>query len=163
MWRLVEKRMFDILELRYQHSEGDFIGCKHANQQIGQNRLNRTRRCCQNPDGVRGWLLGKNGVLTHANQGLKGSEPIKAFTTSDIVRNYRLRGEAIRHTAPVDFVIHLALGREVKNPRGKFKTYPRPINRILQSEFVNERNSRWGMEDTYDHTRMMSQLDEYNG
>ena len=60
---------------------------------------------CQNPECLRGWFLEKNIVLTDANQGLRDSEPIKAFRTSDIVANYRLKDEVIRHAAPVDFVI----------------------------------------------------------
>ena len=47
---------------------------------------------CQSPEGLLGRLLEKNDVLTDENQGLKDSEMIKAFRTSDIVRNYRPKG-----------------------------------------------------------------------
>ena len=58
------------------------------------------------PDGICEWLLGRNGVLVEACQGLTDGELIKSFSTSDIFKNYRFREEAMRRTTPVALDTH---------------------------------------------------------
>ena len=97
------------------------------------------------------------------NRGWEDSEFIKDLRTSAVVENYRFKGEATRHVASVDFVIHLELGIEDKNSRGTPPTPPSSINRILQNGYSSERNSRWGMGDTYDHALRRPHIDGYYG
>ena len=62
----------------------------------------------------------------------------------------------------IDFATHLERGLEGRMPRGNFPAYMRTIDRQLKNE-SNERNSRWGISDTYDHTREIPQSDKNGG
>ena len=66
----------------------------------------------KNPEGISGWMLGKNDVSKEAGQGLTDGELIKAYRSSDILKNYRLREEAMRRTKPIEFVTHTEDVRE---------------------------------------------------
>ena len=103
--------------------------------------------------------MGKNDVLKGAAQCLTYGELIKEFRTSDILKNYRFKEEAMRRTTSVEFVTHTEAGREDRRFRDKFQTYLRSFNRILKNEFNEQQSSNWGPADTYDHTRRMPHVD----
>ena len=71
---------------------------------------------------------------------------------SNIVRTYLFTREIASQTTAVDFVAHLERGLECQKSRDNFALYMRTIGRQLQHE-SNESNSRWGIGDTYGHTR----------
>ena len=116
-----------------------------------------------NPEGIWGWLLGKNNVLMEEGQGLTGGGLIKAFRTSDIFKNYRLNEEVLRRTTYIDSVTRTESDLDGQSSRGDFPTYLRSISRILQNEFNDQQSSIWGPADTYDHTRRIPKIDRYNG
>ena len=104
------------------------------------------------PEGLWGRLLEKDDVLVEAGRGLSDSELIKAFRASNVVRTYRFKREVTRQSMAVDFPAHLERGSEGQESCGDSPSYLRTIDRQLRSE-LNGGNSRWGIEDTYGHTR----------
>ena len=70
--------------------------------------------------------------------------------------------EIRRHAIAVEFATHLERGLEDQNSRGNPPSYLRPIGRHLRNEFIKN-NSRWGIADTYDHTRRISKPGRDNG
>ena len=102
-----------------------------------------------------------------AKKGLEDSELIKALMTGNRMRlggapNHWFQDEVIRQTTTIDFVTHLDIGLGDANSPERCTSYMRSVNRQIRNEF-NDHNSRWGMGDTYDHTRRTPQIDRYNG
>ena len=90
--------------------------------------------------------------MAEANHGLKDNESIKSFSASNIAKNYRFREGIKRQAMTAYFAKHLDRGLADQNPRGDFSSYMWRIDRQLQNE-LNGQHSRWGVADTYDHTR----------
>ena len=99
--------------------------------------------------------MGKNDVLMEEGQGLTDGGLIKAFRRSEIFKNYRLREEAMRRTATIDFVTHTHIDFHDKGIRDQFPTYLRPCQLIgiSRNEFNEHKSSNWGLADTYDRKR----------
>ena len=66
---------------------------------------------------------------------LTDGELIKSFRTSDIVKNFRLREELMRHAETIEFANHTESDIQDQGFREKFPTYLGQINRISQNEF----------------------------
>ena len=98
-----------------------------------------------------------------ACQGLTDGELVKSCGSSAIFKNYRIKEEIRRHAATVDFANRTESGLQDQGFLGQSSTYLRPINRILQNEFNDQRISNWGLADTYDHTRRIPQSVNRNG
>ena len=88
---------------------------------------------------------------------------IKSFRACDIFKNYRLKGEIMRHAAPIDFANHTESDLQDQCFCDHFPPYLWPINRISQNEFNGKRSSNWGVADTYDHIRRMAPSENHNG
>ena len=109
-------------------------------------------KCYRTPEGLWGRLLEKNDALAEDGRGVTDSELIKAFMARNIARTYRFKSEIARKTMAVDFAAHLKPGFEDQKLRAVAPVYLRKIDRQLQNE-SSESNSRWGVADTYGHTR----------
>ena len=86
-----KQRLFDFLEVHFAHPKEDILTDvrKHIGDldKVPPIELGRGRRI---PEGLRGWMLGKNDVLRDDGQGLTDSELAKAFRASNVANAYHL-------------------------------------------------------------------------
>ena len=97
-------------------------------------------------------MLEKNAVLMGDGKGLADIRLMKASSASNILTTYRFKEEITRQAKTIDIAARSARGVEDLEFRGNYSVYLRTIGRQLQNEF-SENNTRWGVADTYDHTR----------
>ena len=108
-------------------------------------------RGVRNPEGLRRWLFGGNGILVEHNQGLSHYERMAAFRRSRVLRHYQIHGEITRQTTSIGNTKRIEGDKPDMEFREHFLAYLRTSDRETQGELC-ERNIRSGP-DTYDHTR----------
>ena len=113
-------------------------------------------------------LLGKNDVIKDDEQGLTDGELVKAFRAGNIVdirHNIvdicQFKCEIIRLTTTMDYAERMERDEQDMEFSANFAVYLRTIDSKLQHEF-NGNNIRWGVADTYGHTRRAPQTGKYN-
>ena len=119
-------------------------------------------KSCRTPEGLRGWLLEKNDVLTDDGRGLTDGEIIESPRSSKILDTYQFSNGIIRQSATMDSPERMGRDEQDLEFRENFPAYLRTTDRHIQHEF-NGNNTRWRNADTYGHTRRIPYLEHYDG